>query len=259
MARKIAIVIHKGGAGKTVSTRNIGAALALLGKRTLIVDLDEQANSTQGFGYDPRTLVATLNDLFKDPNLDPLKVLLGTQVEGLHLLAAHENLSNTETGMALQRADPNAPDPIGTLKTILAPLEQYYDFILFDTPPSVNYMTINAMAAADEVLIPSAASSYNEQGLRKTWQTFERAKNSYNPNLKTPRILITRVKRTNASDNVKASVGGGFSEYVMEPTIAEITTVDEAEQLHTLVVLYDPNGAASIGYKKVAEILANEY
>jgi chromosome partitioning protein len=258
VARKIAVVIHKGGAGKTVSTRNIGAALALLGKRTLIVDLDEQANATQGFVYDPKTLAVTLNDLFKDPNLDPLKVLLGTQVENLHLLPAHENLSNTETGMALQRADPNAPDPIDTLKTLLIPLEQYYDFILFDTPPSVNYMTINALAAADEVIIPSAASSYNEQGLKKTWQTYERAKGSYNPKLKTPRILITRVKRTNASANVRASVDEGFREYVMEPTIAEVTTVDEAEQLHQLVVLYDPYGAASEGYKKVAEILANE-
>src|SRR5438105_9964481 len=105
MAKKIAIAIHKGGVGKTTTAKNIAAALALRGKRTLLVDLDEQANATKGLGIDPLTLPGTLNDLFADPNRDPGSVLVATMVEGLHLMPAHPDLAKTETGMALQRAD----------------------------------------------------------------------------------------------------------------------------------------------------------
>src|SRR5437763_774513 len=109
MAKKIAIAIHKGGVGKTTTAKNIAAALALRGKRTLLVDLDEQANATKGLGINPLVLEATLNDLFADPNRSASSVLVATMVEGLHLMPAHPDLAQTETGIALQRADPNAP------------------------------------------------------------------------------------------------------------------------------------------------------
>lgn len=160
--------------------------------------------------------------------------------------------------MALQRADPNAPDPIGTLKAILQPLEGQYDFIVFDTPPSLNYMTINALAAADELLIPAAASAYSEDGLVRTWEAYERARGGYNPSLKTPRILVTRVRRTNAAANVQEAINNIYRDRVMQPIIAESTAVDEAEQLNQPVVLYDPDSPAALGYVKVAEILADE-
>lgn len=89
MAKKIAVVIHKGGVGKTTTAKNIAAALAMRGKRTLLVDLDEQANATKGLGVDPLSLTATLNDLFADPTRDPASVLLATMLEGLHLMPAH--------------------------------------------------------------------------------------------------------------------------------------------------------------------------
>jgi chromosome partitioning protein len=258
MARKIAVAIHKGGVGKTTTAKNLAAALAMKGKRTLLVDLDEQANATKGLGVNPLELEATLNDLFADPNRDPSSVLLATIVEGLHLMPAHPDLAKTETGMALQRADPNAPDPIGALKALLEPLEAHYDFIIFDTPPALNYMTINALAAADEVLIPAAASAYTEDGLVRTWEAYERAKKSYNPNLTQPRILITRMKHTNASGVVFDGISKTYLDRVIPQIIVESTAVDEAEQLNQPVVLYDPNSPAAQGYIKVAEILINE-
>ncbi len=258
MAKKIAVAIHKGGVGKTTTAKNLAAAFALKGKRTLLVDLDEQANATKGLGVNPAELEATLNDLFADPNRAAETVLLQTLIEGLHLMPGHPELSRTETGMALQRADPNGADPIGMLKAILEPLEDKYDFIVFDTPPSLNYMTINALAAADQVLIPAAASAYSEDGLVRTWEAYERAKQSYNPSLSRARILITRMKHTNASGVVQEGINQTYADSVIPQIIVESTAVDEAEQLNQPVVLYDPTSPAAIGYIRVAEILANE-
>jgi chromosome partitioning protein len=258
MARKLAVVIHKGGVGKTTTAKNLAAAFALGGRRALLVDLDEQANATKGLGVDPTSLEATLNDLFADPTRTPASVVVSTRVPQLDLLPAHPDLAKTETGMALQRADPNAPDPIVALKALLAPLEGDYEVIVFDTPPSLNYMTINALAAADELLIPAAASAYTEDGVRRTWEAYERAKRTYNPLLKTPRILITRVKRTNASGAVLDGLNQVYLEHVFPQLIVESTAVDEAEQLYLPVVVYDPESMAARGYMRVAEIIADE-
>lgn len=257
MARKIAIAIHKGGVGKTTTAKNLAAAFALKGKRTLLVDLDEQANATKGMDVNPYELAATINNLFADPSRDPKSVIVATSIEGLHLLPAHPDLSKTETGMAFLRSDPNNPDPIGTLKEILAPLDAYYDFMIFDTPPSLNYMTINALAAADELLIPAAASAYSEDGLTRTYEAYMRAVKTYNPSLKLPYILVTRTKRTNASSVVLEGTNAAYLDRVIPQLIVESTAVDEAEQLKQPVVTYDAKSPAAQGYIRVAEILIN--
>lgn len=257
MARKIAIAIHKGGVGKTTTAKNLAAAFALQGKRTLLVDLDEQANATKGMGINPLALTSTINDLFANPNLDARSVILATAIERLHILPAHPDLSKTETGMAFLRSDPNNPDPIGTLKLLIEPLDSSYDFIIFDTPPSLNYMTINALAAADEILIPAAASAYSEDGLTRTWDAYERAKQTYNPSLRRPYILVTRTKHTNASSVVLEGSSKTYLEDVIPQLIVELTAVDEAEQLKQPVVMYAAASPAAQGYLRVAEILTN--
>lgn len=258
MARKIAVAIHKGGVGKTTTAKNLAAALALTGRRTLLVDLDEQANATKGLGLDPLSLPATLNDLFADSELDPAAVVLTTAVPGLHLLPAHPNLSMTEKGMTLQGADASQNDPRTALRAVLAPLEAAYDVIIFDTPPSLNFMTINALAAADELLIPAAASAYTEDGITRTWEAFERARDTYNPSLTRARVLVTRVKRTNASGAVFDGVKQQYLDAMIAQIIPESTVVDEAEQLRQPVVLYDPESPAARAYNRVAEIIFND-
>ncbi|MDQ2906220.1 MAG: ParA family protein [Chloroflexota bacterium] len=257
MARKIAIAIHKGGTGKTTTAKNLAAAFALQGKRTLLIDLDEQANATKGLGLNPLTLAVTINDLFAHPDRDPQSAIHTTGIAGLHLMPAHPDLSKTETGMAFLRSDPNNPDPISTLKQLIEPLDSSYDIILFDTPPSLNYMTINALAAADELLIPAAASAYSEAGLTRTWEAYERAKKTYNPSLRRAYILVTRMKRTNASSVVLEGINKAYLDNVIPQLIVESTAVDEAEQLNQPVVVYDVDNPAAQGYLRVAEILSN--
>src|SRR5437868_4313617 len=129
--------------------------------------------------------------------------------------------------------------------------------MIFDTPPSLNYMTINALAAADELLIPAAASAYSEDGLMRTWEAYERAKKSYNTSLKLPYILVTRTKRSNASSVVLEGINQAYLDRVIPQLIVESTAVDEAEQLKQSVVTYDSNNPAAQGYIRVAEILIN--
>src|SRR2546429_9767966 len=124
MAKKIAIAIHKGGVGKTTTATNLAAALALRGLRTLLVDLDEQANATKGLGFDPGALPGTLFHIFDNPNLEVWSAVFEAGLPKLHILPAHANLARTEKGMTLQAADLDAPDPRVALRSLLAPLEE---------------------------------------------------------------------------------------------------------------------------------------
>lgn len=240
---------------KSATATNVAAVIALSGHSTLLVDIDQQADATTGLGFDPYQLDVTINDLFADPNRDPMTAILETAIENLHILPAHPSLSKTETGMGIQRADPGAPDPMTSLRAILGPLGDRYDFIIIDTPPSLNYMTRNALAAADELLIIASAGAHTENGVKATIEAYEQTKRDYNPSLMLRGILVTRMKRTNASTAVLDALMKDYPDLVLRQVIMESTAVDEATQLQEPVVTYDPNNGASLGYIKVAKMI----
>jgi len=159
MAKKIVVTLRKGGSGKTTTAINLATALLKKGKKVLLVDLDPQANATISVGIDPTTLPRHINTLFTDINAQPQEIIITTEF-GLHLIPAHPDLADTEAGMRATQ--------IGLLKAILEPLEATYDFIVLDTPPSESYLTANALAVADEIVIPLQAHFLAFRALKKT-------------------------------------------------------------------------------------------
>lgn len=252
----IAVAIQKGGVGKTVTSKNLAAALQAAGCRTLLIDMDQQANATRGLGVDPAQLEVTLNDLFANPSLDPHQAVVRVAA-GMHLLPGHPSLANTEAGMALQRANPSGEDPTYALRRLLEGLRNDYDYVVIDTPPSLGWMTLNALAAADQLIVPASAGAYSAEGLTKVLEAWQRVREQgINPGLELRGLLITRFKRTNASAevlNTVAAIAATCGSRVFPQVIPEATAVDEAEQLLLPVVLYDPQHPAAQAYAALAE------
>src|SRR3712207_6796448 len=198
MARKIAVTLRKGGSGKTTTAVNLAAALHRKGKKVLLVDLDPQANATLAVGIDPTTLPKNINHLFTRIDTTPDEVVTYTTF-GLALLPSHPELAQTESGMKATQ--------VGMLRGLLNPFEDAYDIIIIDTPPSESYLTVNALAAADEVIIPLQAHYLALQGLAQALTQVDQVRNGLNPQLKIAGILPTLVNaRTNISRTVLEEV-----------------------------------------------------
>ena len=145
IVKKIAVTIRKGGSAKTTTAVDLASALASLGKTVLLVDLDPQSNATMHVGVDPLTINKHINTLFIDAHVRPQEVILETEFN-FYLLSAHPDLADTEAGMTARQ--------IGLVKNILEPLDSYFEYIVIDTPPHKNYLTMNAFVAVDVVFIP---------------------------------------------------------------------------------------------------------
>jgi len=189
MPRIIAICNQKGGVGKTTCVINVGAALASMGKRVLLVDIDPQANCTSGVGVDPTALPLTLYDVLVQPNKFKIfrmeDVITSTRWENLDLVPGHPDLASAELHLVRKIGRESL------LRKNLEPVCRPYEFILIDTPPSLSLLTVNALTAADEVIIASRAEPWSLDGIENLLDTIDAIREEINPDLEATGIIVT--------------------------------------------------------------------
>ena len=250
MAKVIAITNQKGGVGKTTTAVNLTAYLATLGQRVLVVDLDPQGNTTSGFG-----LKAGENCVYEAlMGRAPLKdCIVPTQVQGLKLAPVDIRLAGAELELV------DVPQREFRLKSELAQLQRDFDFIFIDCPPSLNLLTLNAMAASDRVLIPIQCEYYALGGVTSLMSTVSRVKKSINPAIDIEGILLTMLDgRTNLGLQVVDQVKKHFKKKVYATTIPRSVRLGEAPSHGEPIHLYDPRSAGAVAYKALAvEFLRN--
>ncbi|MBC7626175.1 ParA family protein [Ferruginibacter sp.] len=247
MARIIGIANQKGGVGKTTTAINLAASLAVLEYKTLLVDADPQANSTTGIGFDLHNVTNSLYDCMVNETLAK-DVLLKTDVPNLDLIPSHIDLVGAEIEMI------NYPNREGVLKKILEPLRDEYDFIVIDCSPSLGLITVNALVAADSVVVPVQTEFFALEGLGKLLNTIKIVQNRLNTELQIEGILMTMYDgRLRLCNQVVSEVRRHFDEMVFTSIIHRNTKLSEAPSFGKPVILYDSESKGSVNYLNLAK------
>ena len=254
MAQIICIANQKGGVGKTTTAINLSAALAVCDKKILIVDCDPQGNATTGIGVDKSTIDNSLyHGLIGSANAR--KIVVESEIKNLHIIPARVELIGFEVEMM------SAPDREKLLKNMLADISGQYDYIIIDCPPSLSLLTVNAMTAADSVIIPLQSEFYALEGLGQLLQTVKRIKQSLNPDLKVAGILLTMFdKRTNLAHQVAEDAESYFSDMMFETTIPRNVRLGEAPSFGKPIIIYAPESVGAKSYNSLAqEVLKRKF
>ena len=245
MGKTFVFVNQKGGVGKTTSAINIGAYLALAGKKTLLVDFDSQGNMTSGVGVDREK--PTVYDLLAE-TAPPATVIRKSVIPGLAVIPASIDLS----GAAIELVDQENRDFF--LKKALAPLKEEYDFILIDCPPSLGILTLNGLAAADAVLIPLQCEYFALEGLTLLLQTVKRVQKTINPELEIGGIFFTMFdSRTKLAQDVVQQVTSYFKDRVFRTIIPRNVRLSEAPSHGLPICKYDALCVGARSYEKLAK------
>lgn len=246
MARSIiAIANQKGGVGKTTTAINLGAALALDGHNTLLIDLDPQGNASTGLGVEVGQRHKTVYDLLAGP--ESLKeCLVETDIPNLSLVPATSDLSSADVDLAQTKE---------RTRLLRRKLEEGEDdtIVLIDCPPALGLLTVNAMVAADAVLVPLQAEFYALEGLSQLLSTVKKVRQSGNPDLRVNGVLLTMSDyRNNLSQQVEADARATLGELVFTTVIPRNVRVSEAPSFAQPVLLYDPTSKGSGAYRQFA-------
>lgn len=245
MGRVLAVANMKGGVGKTTVTINLGAALAERGQRLLLVDMDPQSNLSIGLGIDVVGLSQSMYDVLMDPGLSLEAILLRS--EGLTVAPAHLNMVAVEVELAAR---------IGKEKVLrkkLAPLRERFDVILIDCPPSLGLLTINALAAADAVVVPIQGQYYALYGVTQLMRTVHLVREELNEQLSLLGVVVTLLGRTKLAREVLAEVERFFGQKLFATVLHQSAKVAEAPTRGQSILAYEPHGRSAAEYRQLAE------